>query len=158
MKEIGLLRNLFEPIGIRMIIGSVSNPPEVPQALKSQSLELVRIPVTATAETAQATEILCAKNIQAIAQISDNTTALGIGQIVHKAEQQNIPTFVFVSSQMKAGATTCVALDFFDAVVEASEKALRVLLGESPGNIPLYNTRSKKVIINAERAAQFGFQ
>ena len=128
------------------------------EALASEGVELVRVPVTSSAETVQSAGILCSKNIQAVAQISDNTSASGIGVIVKEAAKAGIPTFVFVSSQMKAGAAVCVARDFYDAGLEASAKALRILLGESPADIPFSNTVSEKMLINHEKAAHFGLE
>lgn len=125
-------------------------------ALEKQGMELVRVPVTSTADTPQSADTLCSRGIDLIAQVSDNTIAPGIRQVIHKATAQGIPTFVFVSSQMDAGATACMARDYYDAAIESAEKAVRILSGASPADIPFSNTQSEKRMINAEKAKQFG--
>lgn len=145
-------------------VGTLFTPAEVnsvlycdrfEQALNAQGMELIRVPVTATADTPQATDTLCSRDIDLIVQVSDNTIAPGIGQVIHKAEAKGIPTFVFVSAQMKSGATACMACDYYDAAIESARKALRILLGESPAAIPFSNTRAQQRIINPEKARQF---
>ncbi len=126
------------------------------EALHSQGLELVSVPVTSTAEITQAVEALCAEKIDLIAQIPDNTTRPGFPQIVRKARERNLPVYTFDTPQMKYGAILGVARDYFDAGLEASEKVLRVLAGTSPGEIPFSNIQAEKLLLNLELAEKYG--
>lgn len=149
--------------GIRRV-GTLYSPGEVnsvlykdwlAEALRAKGIELVAVPVMSTTETAEGTAVLLQKNIQAVCQISDNTTRPGFAQIAHKAAEQGIPVFCFDSGGMAEGASMAVARDFFSAGVESAEVAMRVLNGTRPADIPFTNTRSEKITINLEKARHF---
>jgi ABC-type uncharacterized transport system substrate-binding protein len=120
------------------------------QALKKQGLELVAIPVTASADIPQASAELCRKDIQVVCQVVDNMTRPGFALIARKAAEQQLPVFVFDSDQMQDGGAICVSRDYFDAGLEAAEKAVRVLRGEDPAKIPFSNTKSVRLQYNPE--------
>ncbi|HQL20459.1 MAG TPA: ABC transporter substrate-binding protein [Opitutaceae bacterium] len=146
-------------------VGTLFTPAEVnslvykqgfEQALKPLGLELVCVPVTATAETAESTAALCRENIDLVCQISDNTTRPAFGQIARKVSDAGLPIFAFDTNQVKAGAILALARDYYDAGLEAGELAVRILHGESPAGIPFANTRSEKLTVNPAAAAKVG--
>ncbi len=118
------------------------------EELQKEGIELIAIPVTTSADVPQATAELCSKDIQLVGQIVDNLTRPGFALIARKAAEKQLPVFVFDSDQMADGGTLCLARDYYDAGIEAAQKAVRVLGGENPGNIPFNNTQSEKLIIN----------
>jgi len=126
------------------------------KALAEYGIKLVSVPLTSSADIAQAAAALCQKDIEAIAQIVDNTTRPGFAQIARQGEVHQLPVFVFESSQMKSGAVLCVASDYYEAGVEAGEKAVAVLRGAAPGSIPFSNVRSQKLLVDVEKARRFG--
>jgi ABC-type uncharacterized transport system substrate-binding protein len=126
------------------------------EALKAEGIELVAIPVTSGADVAQSAIELCSKEIQAVAQIVDNLTRPGFALIARKSMEKNLPVYVFDSDQMKDGGTICLARDYYDAGLEAAEKAVRILKGENPKIIPFSNTKSEKLILNPELADRYG--
>lgn len=126
------------------------------KALEKKGIGLEAVPVASSSDVAQAAEELCRKDIQAVAQIADNLTRPGFGLISGKAAAKNMPVYVFDSGQMKEGGTVCLARDYYDAGIEAAQKALRILNGENPGNIPFNNTESEKLILNYEYAVKYG--
>ena len=125
------------------------------EALGKEGIELVAVPVTSSADVAQSAIELCGKDIQIVGQIVDNLTRPGFALIARKASERDLPVFVFDSDQMKDGGVLCLARDYYDAGLEAAEKAVKVLGGESPREIPFNNTRSEKLILNPELAEKY---
>ncbi len=123
-------------------------------ALKQYGLELVTVPVTSSADVAQAATEMCRKKIQVVCQIVDNLTRPGFALIADKARQSQLPVFVFDSDQMRDGGNVCLSRDYYDAGLEAAEKAVRILQGENPAKIPFSNTRSMKKIYHPEMVKQ----
>jgi ABC-type uncharacterized transport system substrate-binding protein len=128
------------------------------EALAAEGIELVALPVTSSADVAQSAVELCSQNIQAVAQVVDNLTRPGFALIARRAAEKNIPVFVFDSDQMKDGGAVCLARDYFDSGLEAAEKAIRVLRGENPANIPFSNTKSLTIMIHPELVEKYGLQ
>ena len=124
-------------------------------ALEAEGLALISIPVTSSADVSQSAIELCKTDIQVVAQVVDNLTRPGFALIARKASENNLPVYVFDSDQMKYGGVVCLARDYFDAGREAGEKAVRILRGEHPKDIPFNNTRSEKFILNPELAKRY---
>jgi ABC-type uncharacterized transport system substrate-binding protein len=120
------------------------------EALAEYDLELVAVPVTMSADVPQSASELLRQDIQVVAQVVDNLTRPGFGLIARRAADNNIPVYVFDSDQMKDGGIIAVACDYYQAGMEASEKALRVLNGENPALIPFSNVQTVQLIINPE--------
>jgi ABC-type uncharacterized transport system substrate-binding protein len=161
----GMARLIHETLPDATAVGTLFTPAEInselyrewfQEALAAYHIDLIAVPVTSSADTAQSSIALCRENIQAVAQIVDNTTRPGFAQIARKATDNDLPTYVFDSSQMADGATLCIARDYYDAGLEGAEKALRVLRGTSPADIPFSNTQSETMQVNMELAKKFG--
>ncbi len=125
------------------------------EALEDYGIELIAIPVNSSSEVAQAAIELCRQDIQLVAQIVDNLIRPAFALIARKATDHNLPVFVFDSDQMSDGGTICLARDYYDAGLEAAEKAIRVLHGENPADIPFSNTQSEKFIYNPQLTEKY---
>ncbi len=125
------------------------------EELKKMDIELVAVPVTSSADVVQSATELCRQDIQVVAQIVDNLTRPGFALIARKAAENNLPVYVFDSDQMPVGGAICLARDYYDAGLEAAEKALKVLNGTSPRDIPFSNTQSEKLMLNPELVEQY---
>jgi ABC-type uncharacterized transport system substrate-binding protein len=145
-------------------VGTLFTPAEVnsvfykdllKEALGKEGIGLVSTPVNSSADLAQAATDLCLHEIQALCQIADNVTRPGFALIARKAADQKLPVFVFDTDEFKDGATVCLARDYYDAGLEAAEKALRVLRGENPAMIPISNTQSERLLYDPELAERF---
>jgi ABC-type uncharacterized transport system substrate-binding protein len=53
---------------------------------------------------------------------------------------------------MKGGAVLALARDYYQAGLEAADKAARILRGEKPAAIPFHNTSSEELLINLDEA------
>lgn len=161
----GMARLISEHLPETKRVGTLFTPAEInsvlykdwfAEALTSYGIELVAVPVTSSAEIAQSAAELCRQDIGLIAQVVDNLTRPGFALIARKAAENKIPVFAFDSDQMRDGATLCLARDYYDAGREAAEKAVKVLQGTSPGDIPFSNTKSEKLVVNSALLRQYG--
>lgn len=157
----GMARIVKETLPGARTVGTLFTPSEInsvlykdwlKEALEKEGIELLAIPVTASSEVAQGAIDLSRQEIQAVVQISDNLTRPGFALIARKALDRNLPVYVFDSAQMKQGAVLALATDYYDAGLEAAQKAGRVLRGEDPGDIPFSNVQKKKLVLNPELA------
>jgi len=160
----GMARLISETLPGTKRVGTLFTPAEInsviykdlfDSALRDEGIELIALPVTSSAEIAQAAAELCRKNIQVLSQVVDNLTRPGFALIARKAAENNIPVYVFDSDQMKDGGAICLARDYYDAGLEAAELAIRILRGENPGDIPFANTQSEKLLINYDLAKKY---
>jgi ABC-type uncharacterized transport system substrate-binding protein len=150
----GLIRETF-PRAKK--VGTLFTPAEVnseiyrawfEEALKKEGIELVAVPVSSSAETAEATGVLLRSGIELIAQIADNATRPGYAQIIRRARDEGVAFFCFDSAGMKDGAALALARDYYHTGREAAQVALRVLKGESPRTIPFANTKTQVLVVN----------
>ncbi|WP_035239724.1 ABC transporter substrate-binding protein [Desulfobacter vibrioformis] len=146
------------------IVGTLFTPAEInsilykdwfQEQLEKIGLKLLAIPVTSSAEVAQAATQLCSKDIDIIAQVVDNLTRPGFAFIARRAREKKIPIYVFDSQQMKYGAVMGITRDYYDAGLEAAGKAIRVLTGADPATIPFNNTSSEKLIVNYDLMKEY---
>lgn len=160
----GMARIIRETLPRVRAVGTLFTPSEInsvlykdwfKEALAKQGIELVALPVTSSAEVAQSAAELCTQDIQALAQIVDNLTRPGFALIARKAAENNLPVYVFESSQMGDNSVICAARDYYDAGLEAAQKAVRVLRGERPGDIPFSNTQSERLLLNYQLAQKY---
>ena len=160
----GMARLIKETVPHVTRVGTLFTPAEInsvlykdwfKEALTKEGIELVAVPVTSSADVAQSAIELCGTDIGLVAQIVDNLTRPGFALIARKAAEQNLPVYVFDSDQMKDGGILCLARDYYNAGLEAAEKAVRILRGENPENIQFNNTQSEKLILNLELAEKY---
>lgn len=160
----GMARIIKETLPQTKAVGTLFTPAEInsvlykgwfEEALAEQGIQLVTVPVTSSADIPQAAAELMRKDIQLVCQVVDNLTRPGFALISRKAAENNLPVFVFDSDQMNDGGTLCLARDYYDAGLEAAEKAIKVLQGEHPSTIPFSNTQSEKLILNVDLATKY---
>ncbi len=126
------------------------------EALQAVGIRLVAVSVTTSADVSEATTALLRSEISLIAQISDNATRPGYGQIIKRANDAKMPFFCFDTSGVREGATLALACDFYDTGLEAAQVAIRVLQGTSPADIPFTNTQTEKLLVNPKLMQAFG--
>ncbi|MCF8366775.1 MAG: ABC transporter substrate-binding protein, partial [Bacteroidales bacterium] len=163
----GMARLIHETMPHAKRVGTLFTPGEVNsvlykdwfmEALAIYNIELVAIPVNSSPEVSQAAVELCQQHIQMIGQIVDNLTRPAFALIARKAAHNNLPVFVFDSDQMPNGGTICLARDYYDGGLEAAEKAVRVIRGENPGDIPFSNTLSERLLYNPQLTEKYNLQ
>lgn len=164
---VGMARLIRETLPTAQRIGTLFTPGEInsvlykdwfEQALVAEGLELEAVPVSSSADVAQAAMQLCSRNIDVVAQVVDNLTRPGFALIARKAHENDLPVYIFDTDQMKDGAVLCLARDYYDAGLEAAQKVVRILNGENPADIPFENTRSEKLLINRSLAQKYNLR
>ena len=101
-------------------------------------------------EVSDAASTLIAKGVEAITQISDNLTAGCSSVIIKHADDNNIPYFAFITSQIEKGALAAIARDYRTAGSDAVKTALKILNGKSPRDLPFRLVSKSNVVINRE--------
>ncbi len=124
--------------------------------LAAVGIELVSTGAEKPTELPEAADALVTMGIQAVLQISDNSSSTGFRVIAKAADRANIPVFGFSPSSVQFGATLTVSRDFADVGRLSAQIVDRVLHGESPAKIPFRDPDRTVIIVNTERLQRFG--
>jgi ABC-type uncharacterized transport system substrate-binding protein len=125
-------------------------------ALQAEGLVLSAVPITSSAEVAEAVTELLRHELQVVGQISDNLTRPAFAQIARRSREAKLPFFCFDSSGVREGATLALARDFYATGYEAAELAVKVLRGAAPKDIPFANTRTETLTICPDLLTTYG--
>jgi len=124
--------------------------------LAAAGIELVSVGADKPTELPEAADSLVTLGIEAILQISDNSSSTGFRTIVRAADRANIPVFGFSPTSVRLGATLAVARDYRDVGRMSARIADRVLRGESPAAIPFSEPTETVFIANPDRLRRYG--
>lgn len=137
-------------------INSVRNMEELKKNAESSGIELITVPVTSSAEAADAAMSLIAKQPSIVCQIVDNLTSVSIASILKVCNDRNIPMFGFVSDQAEKGAVVVLSRDYRQAGIDAVRLAKKIMDGSEPSLLPFEFVSKTNILINQEAAAKFG--
>ncbi len=152
MPDVRTVGTLFSPGEIN----SELNRQWFAEALEKEGIKLVAVPVSSTAETAEATSVMLRSDIQLVCQLMDNNARPGFSQIAKRAKDAGLPFFSFDSSGVQEGATLGLGRDYYNSGVEAAEVAVKVLRGANPALIPITCTRTEIIVINPDLIKKYG--
>jgi ABC-type uncharacterized transport system substrate-binding protein len=138
-------------------VNSVFHKDKMVEAATKAGIEVVAVPVSTSAEVADAALSLTSQKIDAVVQLPGNLVAASFGAIAQATHRAKLPLFAFASSQIKAGAMVVLARDYFDNGREAGLVAARVMRGENPAAIPFRSVSKTRLIVNLEAARAVGF-
>lgn len=136
-------------------INSVRNMEDLKKNAESAGIELVSVPVTSSAETADAAMSLIAKQPSIVCQIVDNLTSVSIASILKVCSDKNIPVFGFVSDQAEKGAVVVLSRDYKQAGIDAVRLAKKIMDGSEPSLLPFEFVSKTNIIINQDAAAKY---
>lgn len=125
---------------------------EMREAAKKLGVELIEATISTSAETLQAAQSLAGK-VQAINITSDNTAVSAFEAIVKVCNEKKIPLFAGDVDSVPRGAIAAYGLDYFLIGESAGKKAVRILKGEKPGDIP-WGPAEKFSLVVSEKAAK----
>lgn len=131
-------------------INSVFYMEELRKTAHKEGITLIATPANSVTEVSDAASTLIAKGVEAITQISDNLTAGCSSVIIKHADDNNIPYFAFITSQIEKGALAAIARDYRTAGSDAVKTALKILNGKSPRDLPFRLVSKSNVVINRE--------
>jgi ABC-type uncharacterized transport system substrate-binding protein len=150
-KTVGTIYNASEANSVKVI--------SVARDLFARSgLKLEEVTVANASEVLQAGQALAGRSIDAIYIQGDNTVIQGFDAVVKVARDARLPLFVDDPEIAKRGALACVGLGFYRPGYDLGKPLARVLLGESPGGIPIENVSEKVIWLDLPQAAKLGLK
>ncbi|OGP75651.1 MAG: ABC transporter substrate-binding protein [Deltaproteobacteria bacterium RBG_16_49_23] len=126
---------------------------EMRESAKKLGLELIETTISTSAETLQAVQSLAGKGVQAINITSDNTAVSAFEAIVKVCNEKKIPLFAGDVDSVPRGAIAAYGLDYFLIGESAGKKAVQILKGTKPGDIP-WGPAEKFGLVVSEKAAK----
>jgi putative ABC transport system substrate-binding protein len=134
---------------------SVVHIKEMREAAKKLGLELVEVTITDRSEVGRAVNSLVGK-VQAIVISSDNTAISAVDTIVKVCNEKKIAFFAGDVDTVPKGAVAAYGLDYSLVGYSAGKKAVLVLKGLKPGEIPWGPMEKFSLVINQSAAKMQG--
>ena len=125
---------------------------EMRETAKRLGLELIEAMISSKADTMAAAQILAGK-IQAMNITFDLTALSAFDVIVKVCKEKKIPLFVGDVDKVPMGAIAAYGSNYFEVGYLAGKKAVRILKGERPGEIPWGPVEKLSLVMN-EKAAK----
>ncbi len=125
---------------------------EMRQAAKKLKVELIEVNVSQSDEILPAAQFLVGK-AQTIYITYDHVALSSFESIVRVCNERKIPLFGGDLKCVTKGAMAAYGWDYFQIGHSAGRKAVRILKGEKPGNIP-WELGDKLVLLINEKAAR----
>ncbi len=126
---------------------------EMKESAKKLGVELIEATISTSAETMQAAQSLAGKGVQAINITSDNTAVSAFEAIVKVCNEKKIPLFAGDVDSVPRGAIAAYGLDYFLIGESAGKKAVQILKGKKPGEVP-WGPAEKFGLVVSEKAAK----
>lgn len=125
---------------------------ELREAAKRLKVELIEVTTSSSDEIAAAAEFL-ARRTQTIYIIYDHIALSSFDMIVKVCNEKKIPLFGGDLVCVTKGAMAAYGWDYFQIGYSAGRKAVRILRGEKPGDVP-WELGEKLVLLVNEKAAK----
>ena len=122
------------------------------ELFRQRNIHLEEVVITNSSEVFQAAQAVVSRSIQALWITGDNTALLGFAGIAKVATDSRIPMIINDQEFLEQGALACAGLGWYESGRAAAKLAARVLLGESPGDIPIEEVAAKGLSLNFEVA------
>lgn len=119
---------------------------------KKLAIELIEATVSSKAEVMQAAQTLAGK-IQVMNITFDSTALSAFEAIVKVCNEKKIPLFAGDLDRVAGGAIAAYGTNYFEIGYSAGKKAVRILKGERPGEVPWGAVEKFNLVVN-EKAAK----
>ena len=139
-------------------INSVRNMNVLKSEAEKNGIELITVPVASSAETADATLSLIARQPSIVCQIVDNLTSVSISSILKVCQEHNVPMFGFVSDQAEKGAVLVLSRDYHQAGMDAAVMVKKIIEGTDPASIPFEFVSKTNILINQAASDKSGIK
>ncbi len=156
-----LMREIFPRL---RKVGIVWNPSEAcseacteiaRSSAEMYGFQLIEANVTATSEVMDAVRSLLTKGVDIFLTSGDNTVILALPTIAKVLQDKKIPYFTNTFSDVEKGAFASLGADYMQVGLETAKMALRVIEGETPASIPIYNFVPEKLYLNLALAKKY---
>jgi putative ABC transport system substrate-binding protein len=146
-------------------VGTLYNPSEANstkivslgrEIAKRLGLRLEEVTINATSDVLMAAQSLTHRNLEAIWVATDNTAAQAFAAIGTTAAKAHLPLIANEQEQLEAGALIAVGASWRQVGEITARKAVRVLRGEKPKDIPFENFVGATVHLNHVLAQETG--
>ena len=131
---------------------SILHIKEMREAAKRLGVELIEATIASSAEAVPAALTLAGR-IQAMTTTFDPAVLSSFGAIVKVCNEKKIPLFGGDVRSVMKGAMAAYGFDYFQIGYTAGKKAVRILKGDPPGEIP-WEVGEKLVLVINEGAAK----
>jgi len=148
VKKIGFLYNSGEA-------NSVSTLAVFKAEAEKAGIEVVESAATKTAEVQGATRALVEK-VDAIYVPTDNTIISALESAVGVAVESKLPLFTADTDSVARGAIAALGFNYYDVGKQTGEIVVRVLKGETVGDIPTTVAKGTDLVVNKSAAAKMG--
>jgi ABC-type uncharacterized transport system substrate-binding protein len=115
-------------------------------------LSVLKLPVNSSSELPNAALAMASQPIDAWVQIVDNQMVSGFVAIAQAATRAKKPLFTFSKSGVEQGAAVAYSTDYYQAGFDTALKAVEVMHGKSPKDIPFSRTSKINLIVSEEHA------
>ena len=136
-------------------VNSIFYMKELRAICKRLGLELLEAPVTRADEVKKAAESLVGK-VDAIYGTPDDFAMSAFEEIAEVCNKNKIPLFGGEVECVQRGAVAAYNQDYFLVGYKAGKKAIRILNGEKPGDIPSDLTKKYYLVISLKNAETQG--
>jgi len=147
-KRWGTIYNGKDPRSLRRI-------KEVRKIAARLGVEMIEATISKSEETMQAAQFLTGK-VKAIYILPDRTASVSFDAIVKVCNEKKVPLFASDVSNVSRGAMAAYGVDYFLIGYSAGRKAVQILNGESPGDIPWGPAERLSLVINEKAAKHQG--
>ncbi len=120
-------------------------------------LEIVEATVTGPAEVLEASKSLVIKGAQVFLNGGDNTLNVSYDSFAQVADRNGIPVFSVDSELIERGTFVALGPDYHQTGYDGGTYLARILGGESPAGLPVYQTEGTLFYINMDLARKHGF-
>ncbi|NEP17722.1 MAG: ABC transporter substrate-binding protein [Leptolyngbya sp. SIO4C1] len=117
--------------------------------------DVVEATVSSSADVATAANSLVGK-VDAIYIPTDNTVVSALESVLKVGAEQQIPIFAGDTDSVERGAIAGISFDYYDVGRQTGDVVLRILNGESPGEIPVETVDTVQLAVNPAAAEAMG--
>lgn len=148
--NIGLIYNSGEQ-------NSIVQADEVKKYAADNGLNVVEATPTNSSEVLQAAQSLVGK-VDAIYVPTDNTVVSALEAVVKVSYDNKIPMFPGEGDSVARGGVATAGVDYYKLGQQTGEKALQILNGTAPADIPVETQKDMSVIVNLKAAQEVGIE
>jgi putative ABC transport system substrate-binding protein len=148
VRKIGVLYNQSEP-------QSVDALEEISRACRTEGIELVSQPVTATNETQLVVQSLLSRQLDAFFALPDNIVFSSMEVIVKSCDNAKVPVFTSEEGLVKRGALAAFGADMYQWGYQSGLQAASFLKTKSLAGLRPEIVKIRRKVYNPEKATQF---
>jgi putative tryptophan/tyrosine transport system permease protein len=125
---------------------------------KKIKVNIIEATVTNPSEVLDASKSLIAKGAEVFLNPGDNTLNVSFDAFAKTADQSAIPVFSIDAEYANNGALVGLGPNYFETGWDGGEYLARILDGENPAEMPIYQTPETQLLINMDLMKKHGFE